>query len=210
MPETSERSGDRDPARSTQFLASCVRRGDVVRFKELYDRVEPTLYAWARLRLLSSPDLGVEDVLQEVWLRALQGIEGYEPERSFRSWVLGIAKNVVLQHYQKRSSGPARAVGSGGSTDLDSTTFEIIANTTSVSMRVSRDMTLERFLAYVEELEEDERTLVICCGLEEQTHAQVAERLGISVDAVSKRWQSLRARLRTSGVLEALALELPP
>lgn len=210
MSESSEGSGELDPSRSTEFLASCLQRGDLVRFKELYDRVEPTLYAWTRLRLLSRPDIGVDDVLQEVWLRALQGIEGYEPARSFRSWVLGIAKNVVLQHYQKRASGSARLLGSGESPDTDSAVFDLVANTTSVSMRVSRDMTLERFLAYVEELDEDERTLVICCGLEEQTHAQAAERLGISVDAVSKRWQSLRARLRMSGVLEALELELPP
>jgi len=210
MSETSEGSGELDPTRSTQFLASCVQRGDVVRFKELYDRVEPTLYAWTRLRLLSRPDIGVDDVMQEVWLRALQGIEDYDVERSFRSWVLGIAKNVVLQHCQKRSSGSARSLGSGGSTDTDSAAFDLIANTTSVSMRVSRAMTLERFVAYVEELDEDDRTLVICCGLEEQTHAQAADRLGISVDAVGKRWQSLRARLRTSGVLEALELELPP
>ncbi len=208
MPETSERSGELDPGGNTQFLARCVRGGDMVRFRELYDRVEPALYAWTRLRLLSSPDIGVEDVLQEVWLRALQGIESYEPARSFRSWVLGIAKNVVLQHYEKRSSDLARSSGSGGSKSSEGAIFEIAATTTSVSMRVSRDLTLQRFLAYVEELEEDERVLVLHCGLEEQTHAQVADRLGISVDAVGKRWQSLRARLRTSGVLEALALEL--
>ena len=67
-----------------------------------------------------------------------------------------------------------------------------------MSRRVSRDEELARFREAVAALPEDERKLVLHCGLEGLPLREVGERLGISEEAAGKRWQRLRARLRTS------------
>ncbi len=47
--------------------------------------------------MLQRPD-DAEDVAQETCLRALRGLQTYEPRRVFRTWLFGIAANVCREH----------------------------------------------------------------------------------------------------------------
>jgi DNA-directed RNA polymerase specialized sigma24 family protein len=78
---------------------------------------------------------------------------------------------------------------------------------TSISTRLTKDESIRRFLAYVGNLPPDDRMLVLYCGFEELTCAAAGTRLGLTPDTASKRWQSLRARMRENGFLRALAFE---
>src|SRR5438552_6624036 len=93
----------------TVALRARVRTGDRGAFQALYDRLAPALYAWMQLRVRAntSARLDVQELLQEAWIRALHGIDGYDPASSFRGWVFGISKNVFLQalHYSSRERG---------------------------------------------------------------------------------------------------------
>jgi RNA polymerase sigma factor (sigma-70 family) len=81
---------------------------------------------------------------------------------------------------------------------------------TAVSKRMVRDESLASFRARIEQLAEEERKLVLHCGLEGLPHKEVAERMGLGVEAVTKRWQRLRARLVDGGLPgQLLALERP-
>jgi RNA polymerase sigma-70 factor, ECF subfamily len=45
-----------------------------------------------------------EELHQETWLAALDGIDGFESERGeFSAWLFGIARNVVVNHYRRAS-----------------------------------------------------------------------------------------------------------
>ena len=52
----------------------------------------------------------------------------------------------------------------------------------------------------------DDRRVLVWCGLEGAAAPEVALRLGISVAAVTKRWQRLRARLAASAWVKTLLL----
>ena len=71
----------------TGLLARRVQKGDRAAFQRLYDKVAPSLYAWTRLRLQGGPGAGLDpqDVLQEVWLRALRAFASYDERGSFRA-----------------------------------------------------------------------------------------------------------------------------
>jgi len=200
-------SNPQDVAGDTVELRARARAGDRGAFQALYDRIAPSLYAWTQLRVQGGPAAGMDpqDLLQEVWMRALRGLESYDPSLSFRRWIFGITKNVFLQNLRASSRTVARGqlpLRRGAS---DSLNFP--ASVTSISSRLAKDDLVQRFLAYVAELPSEERQLVLYCGLEGYTSSQVAERLGILPDTALKRWQSLRARLRESGALKALELE---
>ncbi len=65
---------------------------------------------------------------------------------------------------------------------------------------MARDESLELFSEQVRAMEEDDRKLVVHCGLEGLPYKEVAERLALSADAVAKRWQRLRAKLNASAL----------
>ena len=163
-------------------------------------RVAPMLFAWTKLRARGAVQLDPEDLLQEVWCRALDRLQSFDPSRSFRAWIFGIAKNTLIHSLDPSRRPPSPLQSGSGVGPFDTLT--------SVSLRLGKDEALQRFVDYVQALDADDRTLLIYCGLEGYTCERAAKRMGISTDAATKRWQILRARLGKSGVLEKLALEL--
>ena len=59
-----------------------------------------------------------------------------------------------------------------------------------------KDETLQRCIERLTELDDDDRALVIHLGLEGRPATEVGSLVGASAEAVAKRWQRLRARLR--------------
>lgn len=156
----------------------------------------PAVYAWAclrvtrRLRAFASP----EDLAQEVWVRAMRAAPTRDPAAPPRAWLFTIGKHVLYE--VQRAANRDRTAGAGGSTTRLLALDGVPADVTSLTQRLARDDALREFLARATQLEGEERMLLIHVGLEAMPHAEVAARLGIGVEAVQKRWQRLRDRVR--------------
>lgn len=174
-------------------------------FARQFEEVGPVLLAWARLRVRPElrTQLDPEDLLQEVGCRAFANVRAFDAQRgSFRQWVFGIANRVLLEAMRELGRQP-RVVEPGP----ERTGFsDVAAVITSITRKVARDELVGRFLLQVDGLEHGDRELLLHHGLEELTHAQVAALLGIGEDAVRKRWQRLRDRLREDPAFGMLAL----
>lgn len=173
------------------------------KFAELYDGVAGSLVTWIRLRLAgaSRSDVEPEEIVQEVWCRALDRFPSFDPARAaFRTWVFGIATNVMIETLRRRARGPFR-----GRAPFPSS--QVVDQATSISRRVMRDETLGAFARVARALPEDERWLLIYRGLEGLSHDIVAERLGLSRDVVMKRWQRLQTRLEGAALPPDLLVE---
>ena len=156
----------------------------------------PGLYAWARLRTPASvrQRLEPEDLAHDVWVRVTQRYEQFDPQRgSFRAFVFGVAK-MVLHELTRRQLRYEREGASGGTSRMQSLARKS-ATITSVTQRVARSEEIQNFLTRVQELEDDDRMLVVHCGLEEMSLREAATRLAISYESAAKRWQRLRARM---------------
>lgn len=174
-----------------------AQEGSQQGFAELYEHIAPSLHTWAHLRIRpeQSAHLDPADLVQEVWLRAWRQIDSFEGDGSyFRFWIFRIAKNVLLEAVRRGQ----KSKGAGGPSTRLKQANNQLDHATAVSQKVARDESLGLFRDQVELLDPDERKLVLHCGLEGLPHAQVAERLGLSCEAVTKRWQRLRTRLADS------------
>lgn len=171
--------------------------GGATPFPVCWAQVAPALHTWARLRV--RPGLAAridpEDLVQEVCCRAYQGFAGYDAARGpFRGWVFGIANHVLraaLIDLQRapRSRPPAL---DEASCFLD----RVPDDATRASQRAARDDTLQSFLDQAGTWGEEEQRLLVYRGLEGLPLEEVAELLGLGLEAVKKRWQRLRAKLR--------------
>jgi RNA polymerase sigma factor (sigma-70 family) len=191
-----------------QALARAARGGKADKLGELYSRILPALYAWARLRI--RPEyrrvLSPEDLVQEVWLRGAEAFGTFDPARtSFRAWIFTVAKN-VLYEVQRRAWKQTRAKAPEGSTSRLLALNQVPDDVTSLTQRVQRDESIKLFLDRVAELDDDDRRTLIHCGLEELSLREAAERLAVTRDAVAKRWQRLRDRMRAWQIPEGLVV----
>ena len=82
-------------------LVAEVLRKDRKATAEFVARCADHLYGYVRRRLMPRGDQ-VEDVVQEVFLAAWENLETFRGESSLRSWMLGIARHKVEDHYRKR------------------------------------------------------------------------------------------------------------
>ena len=184
-----------------------VGRGPGAVFARLCTELSPALYAWAALRLRATLRgvFTAEDVVQEVWVRAARRLQDLDESTviDVRGWLFGVARNVLLEIYREQRE--RRELPAGARTTLCRGIAECPDAVTSVASRLARHEGVTRLLelARTAGSEDDERLLVLC-GLEGMTCSEAAIRLGLSEDAVTKRWQRLRARLRESEAVRAL------
>lgn len=175
---------------------------------KLYPPLAPALLAWASLRLGPALRRRVtpEDLAQEVWLRAVEIFESFDPAAtSFRAWLFAVGKRVLLE-VQRRALRHRGEHGADGSSTRLLALQDVPLEITSLTRRVSRDEQVQRFVARLDELGDRDRMTAIYCGLEAMPIGEAAERLGEAYDTTAKRWQRLRARMRTwAGSLDVVS-----
>lgn len=80
-------------------LVAAILRRDRKATAELVSRHSDAVYAYVRRRLWPRTDLA-EDIVQDVFMDALRGLAGFAGTSSLRTWLLGIARHKVEDHYR--------------------------------------------------------------------------------------------------------------
>jgi len=75
-------------------LALRAGKGDAAAFGALYDRYVEAVYRYVFYRVRNDAD--AEDLVSDVFLRALRAIPRYEPRVAFLAWLYRIARNAVI------------------------------------------------------------------------------------------------------------------
>jgi RNA polymerase sigma-70 factor (ECF subfamily) len=94
-------------------LLQRIRAGDASGWRQVVDLYSPLVYHWCRRGGIQGAD--ADDVVQEVFQAASQGIAGFRRERqgdTFRGWLRGITRNKTSTSWRSRQGGPEAAGGS--------------------------------------------------------------------------------------------------
>ena len=189
----------------THVFVDRARGGDEESFTVLYEHLAPVLYSWADFRLVGRQRryTDAEDVVQEVWWRALELFDTFEARvaGSFRHWLFAIANRVLLECVRR---GPT-VRGGRENAQIDSLPPELRHQVTSIATTLGRSDEVKRLIESINGLDEVDRDLVVYCGLEGLSPKEAAPLLGMSGEAAQKRWYRLRGKLRDQPVWADLA-----
>ena len=100
----------------TELLAVRCKRGDKTAFAELVGQWERRLYYHIR-RLVDSEE-EASDILQETWMKALNGIRSLADTSRFPAWMYGIARHTAFSHLRRKISIRSREQGGGDYEDI--------------------------------------------------------------------------------------------
>lgn len=162
-----------------EALAKMAKAGKQAAFEKLYERHLSPVYN--RLRALLPPE-AVEDTTQEVFIAALQGIERYQEQALFRTWLAGITRHKVADFYRKRGRRPEAA-------PLDEEAENVAdpdawhADQAAVSLALWK-------------LEDHYREIILLRFAEGMPFEQIAQTLGETLDAVKSRYRRAIAALQ--------------
>ena len=157
--------------------------------------------------------VGVDDVLQEVYLNAAQRIAAFDgkSEQSFFIWLRLVAGQTMIDIHrrhigaQARDAGREVPVGGGFGPQATSASFvaQLVGDYTSPSQAAIREEMATQIEQAVGSLEPIDREILALRHFEELTNSEVAEVLGIQQKAASIRY--VRALGRLKQVLVALS-----
>lgn len=132
------------------------------------------------------------DVVADVFRAAIEGFESYEASRgSERSWLLGIATNLVRRHWRTEQRR-LRAIERLAHVRVD----ESAECSDRVHERVDASRQMARLMDAVENLPAEDRDLLVLVAWERCSHAEVGEILAIPTGTVGSRLNRIRTQLR--------------
>ncbi len=84
-----------------RLVGAVAGSGDEAAFRALYRRHTPALYRLA-LRLGGGDEPWAEELVQRAWIRAVEGLAGFEWRAAFPTWLCGIAVNCAREGWRER------------------------------------------------------------------------------------------------------------
>lgn len=138
----------------------------------------------------------VEDILQDVFLRIHQRIDGLKDPRRLLPWVYRIARHAIVDHYRRPAH--RREVQVGSASDMETTGQSTVLPSIDRAADSSRlRMELADCLRpMLNRLSEDYRQAIVLVELDGLTQQAAAVRLGLSLSGVKSRVQRGRKQLK--------------
>jgi RNA polymerase sigma factor (sigma-70 family) len=172
--------------RSDEQLVALFRAGNDAAFGVIHDRYRQRLFAYAR-QMLGGSRQDAEDALQDVFLRAYSSLRSNDRPLSLRAWLYRVAHNRCIDHL-RRPTPPAA--------DLFDTSRKPLHDPMDEAVRRED---LRQLVADVRRLPEQQRSALLMREMDGLSYAELAEALGVSLQAV----KSLLVRARI-GLVEAV------
>ncbi len=172
--------------RSDEQLVALFRAGNDAAFSVIHDRYRQRLFAYSR-QMLGGSRQDAEDALQDVFLRAYSSLRTNDRPLSLRAWLYRVAHNRCIDHL-RRPAPPAA--------DLFDTSRKPLHDPMDEAVRRED---LRQLVADVQRLPEQQRSALLMREMDGMSYAELAEALGVSLQAV----KSLLVRARI-GLVEAV------
>lgn len=192
----------------TQELLDHARGGDAQAVEELLARHREPVRRMIDLRLDPAivQRLDASDVVQDVLLEASKRLKDYlkNPAMPFHLWIRHIAKDHIIdahrRHHQAQKRGVNREQPLHRPGWVDQSSMELAGQLmdpekTPASAAIQEELQ-RRLHAAVEQLDDDDREVILMRHFEQLANQEVAAALGLTEAAASMRYLRAMRRLR--------------
>ncbi|MGJ1203828.1 RNA polymerase sigma factor [Sphingobacterium lactis] len=151
-------------------------------FQEIIERHKGILFKIARVYCRDENDR--QDLIQEMMIQIWQSVHRYNDKFKVSTWVYRISLNVAISFYRKSTTRASRF------TVLNEQITE-----TPTQDKTEREQQLNLLEQFISELKEIDKALIILY-LEDNSHTEIAEILGISTSNVGTKIGRIKDKLK--------------
>lgn len=172
-------------------LIAAVRSGETARFEVLVERYQPRIFATARRYARRESE--VEDIVQDIFIRAFQKLDSFRGEAPFEHWLMRLAVHTCYNHlrsHQRRKETPFAEISDGESDWLEHFAAD------PDNARADADAARELVNLLLEQLSPASRMIITLLEIEERSVKEIAGLTGWSVPLVKVRAFRARAEMR--------------
>jgi RNA polymerase sigma-70 factor, ECF subfamily len=168
-------------------LVSAILGKDRKATAQFVSRYADAIYGYVNHRLAPRADF-VEDVVQDVFLAALASLASFQGTSSLRTWLLGIARHKVEDHYRRRLRAPE---------PLDEESAAVLIDDPLPDEAIDRERAREKAHDVLQQLPDAYRLVLLWRYWENRSVREIAEAIGKTEKAVEHVLARARARFRT-------------
>jgi len=179
-------------------LIAAVLKGDTARFEPLVQKYSPRIFATARRYARRESE--IEDIVQEVWLKAFQKLASFRGDAPFEHWLMRLAVHTCydfLRGHQRNRETAFSELTEAEDDWLDR--FVTHPGEAAEHAAAARQL-VERVL---EQLSPPARLVITLLEIEDRTIKEIAQLTGWSLPLVKVR--AFRARAEMKKCLARLA-----
>lgn len=171
---------------SDESLVAACATGDTAALAALFDRHHAVVFRFVS-RIASACASDVEDLVQSTFLESWRSSGRFRQSGSARSWILGIAANLV-KHYVRGEVRRRTAMA-----DLAGQPEPRAGRPDELA---ARSEMMERLASALDGLPHDLRVAFVLCDIEEVPGVEAARALGVRQGTMWRRLHDARKRLR--------------
>lgn len=166
-------------------------------FQKIHDEFRPRIRHYLA-RLVG--DFEAEDLTQEVFLRISRSLQSFRGEAQLQTWIYRIATNAAVDRlrapsYKYAAAGALDPDPASGENEMEDRDLWSGEPAPSLEELVFRNEGFDCYCDFIEQLPENYRLVVALNQLGEFTAREIAEALGLSLEAVKIRLHRGKARL---------------
>lgn len=169
-------------------IAVLVQSGKVDSFGILINRYEKKLSRYAYKFLSQRQD--IEDIVQDIFLKAYKNIQSFDSKRKFSSWLYRIAHNELVNALKKKKRNSLLFF------DLDTFVPHFSYDKNEFIDKIDNEKMKEKINNYLDKLEPKYREPIILYYYEEFDYKEIADILKIPVSTVGVRIKRGRDKLK--------------
>lgn len=134
-----------------------------------------------------------QDIVQVAFHKAFQGLESYDPQYKFTTWLYNIAKNVAIDFSRKRKISIGASITPDNAHNLANIGGGI-KNSPEDKMISTQEY--DSLIAKIESLEEKYRLPAKLCFIKEYAYNEIAQELNLELNTVKTRIRRARELLQ--------------
>ncbi|MBM4002706.1 MAG: sigma-70 family RNA polymerase sigma factor [Planctomycetes bacterium] len=174
-----------------------VRDDNAAAFEELVLRYQSRLLTVLE-HLVNDPELA-EDLAQETFLRVYRARKSYSPNAKFVTWLFTIATNLASNARRQKSRRKEIVLASSGqeqSTGIDLASLALAASGLMPTRQIDKTELAQVVRAAMDALTDQQRTALLLSRFEEMSYVDIAQSMGMSVQAIKSLLWRARESLR--------------
>jgi RNA polymerase sigma-70 factor, ECF subfamily len=175
-----------------------VKEDDAVAFEMLINRhqgkIQRFLLGWV------NNVQQTEDLAQEVFLRVYKARKNYIPTAKFTTWLYRIANNIASNHLRDNANRREYQLSRGGSQSGTGVIMENLALAPSgfqPARQIDRTERATMIMQALQALGERQRTALMLSKFEGMSYQEIADTMGLTVQAVKSLLSRARLNLKT-------------
>jgi RNA polymerase sigma-70 factor (ECF subfamily) len=178
----------RNDGRTDQELVDQARKGDQDAFRGLVERYQRKAFAVA-LGIVRDRD-DANDICQEAFLRAYRGLERFDGDAQFFTWLYRILHNLSIDHIRRRSFQASSLDDADKAAPIADASPEA-----DPSRRIDRQRLCARLDDALAQLTPVHRAVIMLREVQGLSYQEIADTVGCSIGTVMSRLFHARRKL---------------